>query len=208
MTDVVLEHLADGIAQGTYEPGVLYSAYQVADRLGISRSPVREALLRLQERGAVQFERNRGFRVKRPHSRDINEIFEIRLAFEVPAAASAAGGLPDAIRKRLDEHIEGLRAAAKAGDEAALVVHDRAVHDDILDAAGNQRTREFVGRLREETHLLGGNTMIGNRDLEEICQEHIPIVTAIVDGDAAAAQTIMRDHLNHTHQLLLDQLPE
>lgn len=208
MTDIVLEHLADGITQGTYEPEVLYSAYQVADQLGISRTPVREALLRLQERGAVQFERNRGFRVKRPHSRDVYEIFEIRLTFEVPAAGIAATDLPDATRARLKEHLAGLRAAARADDEGALILHDRAVHDDILDAAGNQRVRAFISDLRKETHLLGGNTMRGNRDLEEIYQEHAPIVDAVLAGDAATAKRVMHKHLKHTQQLLLDQLPE
>lgn len=207
LTDVVLERIVDGIAEGIYEPDVLYSAHQLAADLGVSRSPVREAVLRLAERGAVRIERNRGFRVKRPHRRDIEEIFEIRIGFEVPATRTAAAEGSAEAKARIGERIDAMTRAAEAGDEAGFVVHDRGLHDAILDAAGNQRMRTFIAQLREETHVLGGNTMIRNRGLDEVLAEHVPIAAAIADGDGKSAATAMEAHLKHTLELLIGTLP-
>src|SRR5262245_57786125 len=78
------------IDDGRMKPGVLYSAYQVSEALGISRTPVRDALLRLEEIGLIEFENRQGFRLRVPDPREIAEIFAVRLALECPAAGRAA----------------------------------------------------------------------------------------------------------------------
>src|SRR5919109_1592521 len=90
LNDQVVEAVRAAIHSGDLAPGELYSAYQIADRLGVSRSPVREALLRLAETGLVRMERNRGFRIVAPAAHDIAEIFAVRLLLEVPASGQAA----------------------------------------------------------------------------------------------------------------------
>ena len=79
------------IADGRLEPGGRYSVAQLAEQLGISRTPVREALLVLEREGRVRFERNKGVRVLETTAADIAEVFELRLLLEVPAAARACG---------------------------------------------------------------------------------------------------------------------
>lgn len=208
LTDVVLERIVDGIAQGVYQPDVLYSAHQLAEDLGVSRSPVREAVLRLAERGAVRIERNRGFRVKRPQPSDIEEIFEIRLGFEVSAAGRVATDGAAEVKTRIADEIAAMKRAAASGDEAGFVMHDRGLHDAILDGAGNQRMRSFIAQLREETHVLGANTMIRSRGLNDVCAEHVPIAEAIAAGNASAAATAMEAHLRHTLELLIGTLTD
>src|ERR1700733_6256472 len=103
LTDQAVAAIREAVRDGALVPGQLYSAYQIAAYLGVSRSPVREALMRLAEAGMVSFERNRGFRIVLPGPRDIAEVFGLRLLLEVPAARQAAGSATT-------ELVAGLRA--------------------------------------------------------------------------------------------------
>src|SRR5690606_20505305 len=158
------------------EPGRLYSAYQIADRLGVSRSPVREALLRLAESGLVRMERNRGFRIVVPAAREIAEIFALRLLLEVPATRRAAQRATPELLGRLREELAAMDAARRDRDEVRFMEHDRRLHDHILTAAGNRRLATTVDRLRESTRMLGASTVDRSRGLGDIHAEHIPIV--------------------------------
>jgi DNA-binding GntR family transcriptional regulator len=198
LTDAVVEAVRTGVQQRQLVPGEVYSVYQLAELLGVSRSPVREALLRLAEVGLVEIARNRGFRVVLPTAHDVAEIFEIRLALEPAAARRAAErGCPDAAGV-----LATMADAAAYDDEPAFWAADRALHRAILVAAGNRRAAEVVEQLRATTALLGPPTTATGRSLAEIHAEHRPIVDAVLAGDAAAAEDAMREHLEHTRDLL------
>jgi DNA-binding GntR family transcriptional regulator len=206
LAEAVAQAVRDGIAAGELVPDTTYSVYQLADLLGVSRSPIREGMLRLAEAGLVEIRRNRGFRVLPPRARDVEEIIEIRLALE-PAAAhkTALFGTPDqhaAIHTALD----AMAAAAERGDEAAFWPADRALHDLLLRAAGNARAAAIVAQLRSTTALLGPPTTASGRTLTEIQAEHEPVVAAVLARDGAAAEAAMRAHLEATGTLLVANL--
>ena len=117
----------------------MYSAYQIASYLGVSRSPVRDALMRLAEAGMVAFERNRGFRVVLPGPQEIAEVFQLRLLFEVPAARQAAAHPAGGLVAGLSAELGVMRRAAVAHDEAVFMRHDQRLHALIIAAAGNGR---------------------------------------------------------------------
>ncbi len=152
LADAVVRAVQDGVAAGALEPGVTYSVYQLADALGISRSPVREALLRLAEAGLVRISKNRGFTVLVPRAQDVEEIVEIRTALEVPAARKAAEHASDEQHAEVRAAWEAMRTAPREADFWAA---DRALHDVLLRVAGNGRAAEIVARLRATTALLG-----------------------------------------------------
>jgi DNA-binding GntR family transcriptional regulator len=193
------------IDEGRMKPGVKYSAYQLAEVLGISRTPVRDALLRLEEIGLIKFEARQGFRILLPHPKEIAEIFAVRLALELPAVRKVAAIADPALTRALLEQRRLMRAAAADGDETAFARHDQRLHDLILDGAGNTRSRTIVRSLRETTRLLGASTADRTRTLADIDDEHTPIVDAITAGDPAAAEAAMRTHLVHTGKLLVTQ---
>lgn len=205
LTEQVMRAVRAAIIENRMVPGELYSVYKLAEELGISRSPVRDGLLRLEEAGLIRFERNRGFRVIQTTPRDVAEIFAIRLALEVPAAGRAARLIEAKTRALLEEAVALSRAAAAAGDEAAFFDHDQEIHDILLRAAGNRRAREQVLRLRVSTRLLGASTAGDARSLADIVAEHEPVIGAVLAGDAAAAAAGMRAHLEHTGRLLVAQ---
>jgi DNA-binding GntR family transcriptional regulator len=206
LADAVAQAVRDGIAAGQLVPHETYSVYQLAELLGVSRSPIREGMLRLAEAGLVEIRRNRGFRVLLPQAHDIEEIIEIRLALEPPAAHKAAlSGTPEqhhAFRVTLD----AMAGAAARGDEAAFWPADRTLHDLLLRAAGNARAAAIVAQLRSTTALLGPPTTASGRTLAEIHAEHEPVVAAVLARDGGTAETAMRTHLEATGTLLIRRL--
>ena len=206
LADAVAQAVRDGIAAGDLVPDQTYSVYQLAELLGVSRSPVREGMLRLAEAGLVTIRRNRGFRVLLPRAHDVEEIIEIRLALEPPAARRAALRGTDeqhaAIRTALDA-----MATAVAGDDAASFwPADRTLHDLLLRAAGNARTAAIIAQLRSTTALLGPPTTASGRTLAQIHADHEPVVAAVIARDGAAAEAAMRAHLEATGRLLVANL--
>ncbi len=205
LTDQVMAAVRDAVRSGALVPGELYSTYQVADLLGVSRSPVREALVRLADIGMVQLERNRGFRVVLPEPRQIAEIFHLRLLLEVPAARRAAQRPAPELMAALSRELDRMRAAARAHDERLFMRHDQRLHDLILDVSGNERLTGLIDGLRDITRLLGASTVDRSRSLADIAAEHDPIVAAIIAGDADAAAKAQHRHITHTGRLLVTQ---
>jgi DNA-binding GntR family transcriptional regulator len=204
LADGVVEAVRAGIIAGELLPDDTYSVYQLADLLGVSRSPVREALLRLAEAGLVRINRNRGFQVLTPQAHDIEEIIDIRLALEPAAARRAAEHATDAEHDGIRVAFEALTEATE--DEERFWLADHALHDRLMRAGGNQRAAAIIERLRATTALLGPRTTTAGRTLPEICGEHAPIVTAILNRRGTDAEGAMRHHLEHTGQLLVRNL--
>jgi DNA-binding GntR family transcriptional regulator len=205
LTDQVAARLRAAVRDGRLEPGRLYSAYRLADELGVSRSPVREALLRLAEVGLVRFERNRGFRVLLPAPEDLAEVFAVRLALEVPAVRRVARRADPAVVAELRAELDAMTAAAAAGDEARFMAHDQRLHAVVLAAAGNRRAAAIVANLRDVTRLSGASTAAVSRSLADIRAEHEPVLDAVARGDADAAAAALTAHLEHTGRLLVAQ---
>ena len=98
-----------------------------------------------------------------------------------------------------------MRAAAEAADEQRFTAHDRALHHAIGSVLGNQRAQQEVAALRDSIQTRGASTLHRSRGMPEILGEHVPIVEAIVAGDAAAAAARMEEHLINTASLLMAQ---
>jgi DNA-binding GntR family transcriptional regulator len=193
------------IDDGRMKPGVKYSVYQLAELLGISRTPVREALLRLEEVGLVKFEARQGFTILLPQPEEIAEIFAIRLALELPAVRKVAATADPEVARALVEQRQRMRAAAADGAEPEFAQRDLRLHDLILEAAGNARARAIVKSLRETTRLLGASTADKTRTLRDIDSEHGPIVDAIIAANPSMAEAAMRSHLVNTGKLLVSE---
>ncbi|WP_199430448.1 GntR family transcriptional regulator [Qaidamihabitans albus] len=201
----ILDELRLAIVNGELVPGGLYSVHDLAARLGVSRTPVREALIQLSERGMVRFERNRGIRIMRTSLHDLEEVFAIRLLLEVPAAFRATGhGAPGWVRE-LGRHLEAMRRAAAKHDEARFMAADRRFHEAINEASGNLRLARYIDSLRDMVLLRGTSTVDRSRGLADILAEHEEIFAFIEAGKAGDAAEAMRAHLVHTAQLLLSQ---
>lgn len=157
-TDRVYAQIRASIMSGKYPPGSQHSVYRLADELGVSRTPVREAVLRLADAGMVSVERNRGFTIRGATLRDIRKIFEYRIIIEVPAASYAALHGGDALVARLHDELATMRAAADGADEALCVLNGRYLLEAIMDVMGNPRLSATLAELRDATKLRWSST--------------------------------------------------
>lgn len=198
-----LEIIRAEITSGRLPPGTLVSAGSLADRIGTSRTPVRDALLQLASAGMVRIERNRGATILATSLDDLIEVFQLRLMLEVPAAGRAA---------RVRSHsqlvgIQGCFAAMRAatGDPERLLVLDRDLHNSIADASGVERLSGVLTDLRNLVLTRGVGTTSTARTGEELVDDHRGIVEAIERHDERAASGEMRRHIRHTARLLIAQ---
>lgn len=205
LSDVIFSQLRREIVSGELERGSLHSIYELADRFEVSRTPVRDAAVRLADTGIVRIERNRGIRVLGLSASEIQNVFEIRLLLEVPGAAQAATVDDHAEVAALEEHLRSMHEAVDQDDSEAFFASDYALHDRVLASFGNPRLNEYMRGLRDFTRDMGAITLNRSRSLLDVGLEHEPIVTAIRSGDAAGAAGAMADHLVETASLLIAQ---
>ena len=190
--------LRAAILGGELAPGSIHSAVSLADRLGVSPTPVREAMLELVKSGLVEVLPNRGFRVTVVDDQDLDEICALRLMLEVPAIALVIERASDASLGELQAPLAALEEAAANCDVRAFLVADRAFHLGLLSLAGNRRLVRIVGELRDLTRIVGLQSLAAAEALEATAGEHRPILEAMQARDVAAAQRFMTIHLEHT----------
>ncbi|WP_232660634.1 GntR family transcriptional regulator [Pseudonocardia sp. TRM90224] len=201
----VLGALRTAVITGELAPGTLHSVQTLATQLGVSRTPVREALIKLAQQGMVRFERNRGVRVLQTSLHDLEEVFTLRLLLEVPATRRATVLLDAAGRRDLRKQFQAMEKAAAADDEFRMWEHDRRFHRMLLSASGNTRLADFVEGLRDVVQRRGVSTAHSSRSLADIVAEHAVVLERVEAGDADGAAAAMRAHLLHTAELLIAQ---
>lgn len=193
------------IIRGELAPEQLYSVAELAETFGVSRTPVREALIELSSRGMIRFERNRGLRVLRTSIHDVEEIFEIRLLLEVPATRKAVRLIRPSDVKELRTILDRMRELADNGVESEFRVNDRLFHSTLLAVSGNKRLVEYIDELRDLVITHGAVTAGRSHSLHDLLDEHEEVMKHVEGGDAEAAGRAMRSHLRHTADLLIEQ---
>lgn len=186
------------IVSGQLRPGVLHAVGRVAGDLGVSITPIREALLDLAKQGLVEMVRNRGFRVRTLTERDLDEILQLRQMLEIPAVREIAARRLVTEPAELRRLSEAIQRSAADGDWPGIIVHDQAFHLGLLGHLGNTRLVETVGRLRDQSRLYGLATDTGTERFRASMREHDDLLDAVVAGDAERAADVMARHLLHT----------
>ena len=196
----VVDAVRAALVAGQMSPGEVYSAPQLAERFGVSVTPVREALLELVRDGLLVAVRNRGFRVAEPADDELDATSEVRLMLE-PAAAERAARQPGERRAAAEAALRAaarvVSEAAEAGDAVAHVRADRAFHVALLDLAGNPVLTETVLRLRDRSRLYGRGGEPLQPTLRQAAAEHERLVDLVLGGEPGAAAEAMARHIGH-----------
>lgn len=184
------------IIAGELHPERLYVIGHVAEELGVSATPIREALLDLAKEGLVRMVRNRGFRITAMTERDIEEIVQLRRMIEVPAIREISERRLISDDTELRRLIAETEAAALASDWLAFHQKDRAFHLGVLAWLGNQRLVDYIGSLRDQCRLYGTDRDKAIGDFLESTREHEALLDAIVSGRADEAVRLTHEHLD------------
>ena len=197
LRDRIGESLSAAIVSGELAPGTLVSVPTLAAQFAVSATPVREAMLDLEQRGFVASVRNKGFRVTEVSEQDLKDIIELRQLIEAPAMRSLAGRFPlDTIpewRALADEIVVHADEANLTG----FIERDRDFHLGLLELYGNDRLVEMVRELRSQTRMVNLARMTKSHELPESAREHLEMLDLLESGDGEALGALTIRHLEH-----------
>lgn len=205
--DDAYERLKDEILENRMPPGFQAPEPEFALRLGMSRTPVREALLRLEAEGLVELIPRRGARVLPISPVDMEEIYEILTALEPEAAASLAKNkLGKKELQGLEDACADMEKALDKGDLEAWGIADSQFHSKLLKLHGNRRLSAYARTMCDQAHRVRMITLRLRNKLEKSTQEHREILKRIQNGDPDGARQVFRKHRERTARELLDIL--
>ncbi|MFE0701310.1 GntR family transcriptional regulator [Streptomyces sp. NPDC058872] len=191
----VLDALRTALVGGELLPGEVYSAPVLAERFGVSATPVREAMQRLAVEGAVEVVPNRGFRVTERTPRELAELAEVRALIEVPVMLGLARTVPAARWTELRPLADATVAAAARGDRAHYAEADRAFHRAVLSLAGNQQLLAVADDLHRRSQWpLISAPALRHGELVADAAEHTALLDALIAQDLTVVQSLVREH--------------
>jgi phosphonate utilization transcriptional regulator len=204
LTTVVQQEIERAILAGEYEPGSKLIEATLAEKMGVSRGPVREAFRMLEEAGLLRNEKNRGVFVRAIPLEEALEIFDLRAAMDELVGRLLAQKITPAQLKEIRELVDQMEKAVKADDAHNYHVLNLRFHDRLVEMAGNSKVTAIYRKLIKELSLFRRINLAENTVLPVSAGEHRQIVKAIASGDAEAAGKAMYQHVMESKQRTLD----
>ncbi len=201
LSDDVASRLRAAILSGAFAPGERLREEALARALGVSRGPVREALVELERQGLVVINRNRGAVVAQLSRDDLEELYTLRLAIEELAIRRAAEFSDPhsiaAMQRRIDEMQLALERGITEQEAAEL---DLEFHDLIYEAARHRRANDAWTNMRPQIHILLLNRNVADVDFREmLVGGHQVLLDGIADADPDRAAEHLREHLGGSY---------
>jgi phosphonate utilization transcriptional regulator len=195
LTTVVQQEIERAILAGEYPPGSKLIEATLADRMGVSRGPVREAFRMLDEAGLVRTEKNRGVFVRDIPIDEAVEIFDLRAAMDELVGRQLAKNITPAQLKEIRGLVDAMEKAVKANDAHEYHLLNLKFHDRLVEMAGNRKLTAIYRKLVNELSLFRRQNLADGLLLPVSVGEHRQIVKAIASGDAEAAGRALFDHV-------------
>ena len=203
--------ILEEIVNGTLKPGEVITEFNLAERYGISRTPVREALSRFQCEGLISTS-NRTKRIYSLSDHDIEEIFEMKELIEGNVAKQAAEKLADKPAEDLFQVVKGMkklseRAPENESEEMELLDNwldlDKQFHEIIFSAAGNKRAQQYIQKLNIQWHRLNVGLIAIEGRIGKAIMEHEAIAGAIMERNPEKARNTMTEHLEDLKKVII-----
>jgi DNA-binding GntR family transcriptional regulator len=187
-----------------FRPGEQLHIEEFTEKLEVSRTPIREAFLRLATEGLVDVRPRVGYFVSDITEQDIRDLFEVREIVETRAASQAAEALTDKELEKLKALLRESEQAVKDGDYTTYINNDVKFHDYLQKHVNNQRLLSVMESLNDLTHRERVLSTRMNINIKCTLVEHGKIVEALVARDGKAAGEYMAEHLKNVCQRLVD----
>ena len=206
LRDVVFENLREAILEGKLEPGQRLMEVQLAEQLGVSRTPVREAIRKLELEGLVVMLPRKGAYVADVSLKDIIDVLEIRSTLEGLAAYLAADRITEEGVERLKAIAEDFKQSIERKDDIeTLLKKDVEFHECIFNATNNTKLSQIINTLWEQVHRFR-TTYISDFDTStHLVEEHNNILDAIISGDNELAKKYAIDHIEKAEQFMIEK---
>jgi DNA-binding GntR family transcriptional regulator len=198
LRDEVVDELRRMILAGEFAAGSRLKEEAAAERLGVSRLPIREAFRRLEAEGLLQSMPRRGVVVTAPSADELAVVHAVRVSLELLAVELAAKRQDPETVEALQQSLVVGRAAADAEDQESLKRLNSEFHELLGKGSGSQYLAGLLRAVRNQAHLLVGGW---HSPADLSWQEHATIVQAVLDRDGRKAARLMREHLNSRHEV-------
>ena len=205
LAKMAYERLRDSILNGQLRPGEIYNEMALAKELGISRTPVREALLELSAQGLVSFLPRKGVIVRHYTKHDVVEIFELRRVIELAAIEKVARASPPCDLSKIEKALDDQQKAAEKNDFIAFLKADRKFHTTFSELTKNRRLLAIVENIRDMIQLMGIQALALQDRAEEVIAEHAEVLEAVRQGKPVQARKAMENHLDQSEAAVLER---
>lgn len=196
----VYSWIREGVTSGLIPPGQALVEARIAEELGTSKTPVREALIRLQRDGLVEIKPYRGARVVLPAPQDVREVLEVRLSIESYIASRLAETQPTSVMIALGASIQRTRDALADPESASVVTNLREFSTILSRSCGNARMVKILDDLRGILAIIGNASRLAPHRAERSIEEHTAILDAIRQGNVAKAVEATEAHIRGLEQ--------
>ena len=203
LREVVFNTLRNAIIQGEFQPGERLMEVTLANKLGVSRTPVREAIRMLELEGLVVMIPRRGAEVASITVKDLKDALEVRMAIEALSVRLACKRIDEAGKEELKKVCIAFREAINSKLVPAIVQSDESFHNTIYKLSKNQRLINIAQNLREQVYRYRVEYVKDFSYHEKLVVEHDKITMAILKGDVETAEAIMNEHIYNQEQIVI-----
>lgn len=195
LRDVVFNTLRQAILKGELEPGERLMEIQLADRLGVSRTPIREAIRKLELEGLVIMVPRKGAEVARITEKDLNDVLEVRCALEELAVELACKKITKAQADKLEATLATFKVAIHGKNLTEMAEMDEKFHMVIYEATGNTRLIQTLNNLREQMYRYRVEYLKDKDVYGKLVVEHESIAKNILESNIELAKNNVKDHI-------------
>ena len=206
LRDVVFNTLRQAILTGELKPGERLMEIHLADRLGVSRTPIREAIRKLELEGLVTMIPRRGAEVAQITEKSMKDVLEVRRALDALCAELACDRITDEELENLRLACDAFETAVKTKDAKKIAQADVALHDIIVRATGNQRLIQLVNNLSEQMYRYRFEYIKDSSQHQNLIDEHRIIYQSIVFKDKKTAADAARTHIDNQEKAIMCQI--
>ena len=206
LRDVVFNTLRRAILTGELKPGERLMEIHLANRLGVSRTPIREAIRKLELEGLVTMIPRRGAEVAQITEKSLQDVLEVRRALDALCAELACDRITNEGKAALGRACDQFEKATKTGDVVTIAEADVALHDIIVQATGNQRLIQLINNLSEQMYRYRFEYIKDESGHENLVNEHRMIYESIMNGDREKAAAAARLHIDNQEQSIIRQI--
>ena len=195
LRDVVFNTLREGILKGELQPGERLMELQLAAKLGVSRTPIREAIRMLEQEGLAVTIPRRGAEVAKMTEKDMNDVLQVREALDELAVSIACEQITEEELAKLEEALKEFEAAIGTKDIKQIADTDIAFHDIIYQASGNPKLVTILNNLREQIYRYRIQYLKDEKNYPNLLDEHREILEGLKKGDKEFVTGSMRRHV-------------
>jgi len=210
--DLIYEQLRDRLTRGAVPIGHRLVEQQLAAEFRTSRTPVREALKRLEADGHLTRDANGGMRPRVPSVRAMRDLYDVRVAIEELVVRRAAGGGDRGALDDIEQEWTALLIEHRAGRlqpaGAAFVHRDESFHRRLAEAAANEFAAELLGDINDRIRVLRIYDFTSPERITATIHEHLEIVRAVLAGDSESAAGFMRAHVQRSANVVRERIGE